>query len=349
MNRPFIPPLLYAKHAKPPELGAPNWVAWLSGQVNTFSRGYTSLLILLILWEIVIAGLVYITGGTANVYVQLMYLPIVVAGIFGGIARGLLAGVVGALLVGPLMPLSVPDGQMQSHTAWLLRGMLFVLIGLVAGGLSALLRIREAALEAYAQQLLQSHRLTLKSLAAVIDSRDDKTADHSERVAQNAVVMGQALGLSASEVESLYWAAMLHDLGKIAVPENILNKPGALTSNERAVMQLHVNEGYRILMSASAEFAAVAELVVAHHERLDGTGYPRGTSGEMIPLGSRIIAVLDVFEALTSHRPYRKPMDRAGALEVIRGGTESHFDPKVVSVFVELLEQDKITLSNQVV
>src|SRR5690606_13984378 len=128
---------------------------------------------------------------------------------------------------------------------------------------------------------------------------------HCERVAQNAVSVGRVLGLPTNDLKALYWAGLLHDLGKIGVPEDILRKPGRLTGDEYTVMKRHARLGYEILMTVSSAFEELAEGVYTHHERFDGAGYPRGLKGEDIPIFGRILAVVDVFEAVTSERPYR--------------------------------------------
>jgi hypothetical protein len=323
------------------------WAGWLSAIVDRLSRNRTSLVVWLVVLQLAVAVLVYVSGGTKFVYPHLMYLPIVLAGVVAGPMYGLAAAIAGGLWVGPLMPLGVADSQPQQTIGWVLRIVFFSLVGLLSGGLSSLLRMREAALIAYTQDLINSYSASLKSLAAVIDSRDHKTADHCDRVAQNALIMGRSMGFSQEKLAVLYWSAILHDLGKLAVPESILSKPGPLDTSERIAIQLHAHEGYRILTATSAGFQPIAEIVVAHHERVDGSGYPMGLKGDKIPLGARILAVLDVFEALTSHRPYRAPMSTDEALEIIRQGSGSHFDPAVVSKFMELIAQGQITYANE--
>jgi len=145
--------------------------------------------------------------------------------------------------------------------------------------------------------------------------------------------MGTELGFSESQLELLYWSALLHDLGKIAVPEYILLKPGPLTEEEYNQIKRHPGRGAELLESISPDFAPLAEVVRAHHERWDGAGYPLGLSGEAVPLMSRIIAIVDVFEALTSARPYRQPVPAEQAMAYISEGAGSQFDPQLVPLF----------------
>jgi HD-GYP domain-containing protein (c-di-GMP phosphodiesterase class II) len=157
-------------------------------------------------------------------------------------------------------------------------------------------------------------------------------------VADLACRIGERMGLQARQVLRLAQAAVLHDVGKIGVADNVLHKPGGLDEVEKAQMRQHAEKGYRIL-SAAPHLHGVAELVYAHHEWYDGTGYPRGLQGDQIPLEARIFAVADVFDALTSDRPYRRAMNRDEALRIIQEQRGRHFDPEVVRVFLAVLRE----------
>lgn len=176
----------------------------------------------------------------------------------------------------------------------------------------------------------------LTGLAAAVAAKDSETQAHVERVGDLVVAVGRRLGLAGERIEALRWAGRLHDLGKIGVPTNILRKPGPLTSAEFEVMKLHSPRGWQVARR-SAMLAAVAPFIRAHHERLDGTGYPDGLRGEQIPLEARIIAVADVWDALTCDRPYRRamPPDEAAAIVWKESGTK--LDARCVSaLFAEL-------------
>jgi putative nucleotidyltransferase with HDIG domain len=302
-------------------------------------------LLIVALVQMGVAVMVYLTGGTTYVYLQFMYIPVAIAGLLFGQAGGLGAGIFGGLLLGPFMPLDVATGAAQPALGWLIRMAFFCLQGLVSGYISMLLKQRLNTLEIVTDELSLTYGRILRALVGLIAERDDKTADHSERVAYNAIQMGKALGVQGHDLETLYWAAVLHDLGKIGIPESILNKPGALTSPERSEMQRHVEIGYRMLVGASPEFKAIADVVSAHHERWDGQGYPAQSQGESIPLAGRILTVLDVFEALTSTRPYRAPMEPAEALALIQSDSGTRFDPQIVQTFVSLYNHQKLALS----
>ncbi|MDD5247452.1 MAG: bacteriohemerythrin [Rhodocyclaceae bacterium] len=204
-----------------------------------------------------------------------------------------------------------------------------------------------------AQRLQRTQHATISTMATLAEYRDVDTGEHVARVARAATEIAQALtdraGCAADRdmVEQIGMAAILHDIGKIAIPEGILLKAGPLDAAERQAMEKHAQLGREILTQAArrsdnaALLRRAAEIAHHHHERYDGTGYPAGLKGEEIPLAARIVALVDVFDALTSLRPYKKawPLDKA--IETIRAGAGSHFDPHVVEAFLLLEERRK--------
>jgi HD-GYP domain-containing protein (c-di-GMP phosphodiesterase class II) len=177
------------------------------------------------------------------------------------------------------------------------------------------------------------------SLAGAIDVRDAYTGTHSAAVGELAARIGDCLGLTAEEVELLRIAGLLHDLGKVAVPEHILSKPGPLTETEHEAIALHPLVGYRMLNSLRIE--PVATWVLHHHERYDGHGYPDGLAGEGIPIGSRILLVADAYEAMTTDRLYRTTRSTDDALEEIRRCSGTQFDPLVVDALALVVARDE--------
>jgi diguanylate cyclase (GGDEF)-like protein len=173
------------------------------------------------------------------------------------------------------------------------------------------------------------------SLAKAVDARDTYTGSHSERVSDLAARVAKRVGLDPEHVELTRLAGSLHDLGKLAIPEEILRKPGALTDSERLVLERHPQIGFRMLDSLGVD--PVADLVLHHHERWDGTGYPDGLAGEQIPLGARIIFVTDAYDAMTSDRIYRARRSSDAALAELRRCAGTQFDPGIVAAFTEEL------------
>jgi diguanylate cyclase (GGDEF)-like protein len=176
------------------------------------------------------------------------------------------------------------------------------------------------------------------SLARAVDTRDAYTGGHSQRVAQFAGRIAERLGASKEEIELTRLAGSLHDLGKLAIPEEILRKPGSLSAAERVVLERHPQIGFRMLEGLGVE--PVADWVLHHHERWDGSGYPNRLSGDTIPLGARIIFVADAYDAMTSERVYRRPLTREQAISELRNCSGTQFDPAVVSVFVDELARE---------
>jgi HD-GYP domain-containing protein (c-di-GMP phosphodiesterase class II) len=176
---------------------------------------------------------------------------------------------------------------------------------------------------------------SIRSLAKALEMRDLETEGHSERVVALAVLIGQRLGLPPGEMAKLVIGAYLHDVGKIGVPDAILLKPGPLTQEEREVMQTHVTKG-RVIVKEVDFLCLGVEVVLNHHERWDGGGYGQGLVGEAIPIAARIFALVDVFDALMSKRPYKPPFSYEDSREIIRQGSGGHFDPNIVEVFLAI-------------
>lgn len=192
--------------------------------------------------------------------------------------------------------------------------------------------IRNAELLENKENLFKS---TLRTLAASIDARDPLTAGHSEKVTEYALGICEEMGVDQEYREVVRVAALLHDYGKIAVPDSILKKPGKLSPTEQVAVKAHALKTREILEQITFEgaFKEVPAIAAAHHEKLDGSGYPLGLKAEAIPLGAQIIGVADFFEAITAKRHYREPMPVAAAFQLLRAEAPSHFDPKVVEAF----------------
>ena len=178
----------------------------------------------------------------------------------------------------------------------------------------------------------------LERLAAAGEARDDDTGQHTRRVGELAARIGEALGLPLEEVDLIRLAAPLHDVGKIGIPDSILRKPGRLTPDEFAIMQTHTLIGAAMLADGATRHMRMAETIArSHHEWWDGKGYPHGLSGDAIPLPARIVAVADVYDALTHARPYRGAWKRDRVISELRRKTGTHFDPRVVEAFLGIV------------
>lgn len=189
------------------------------------------------------------------------------------------------------------------------------------------------------ERLEDTYLGAIASLAAAIEARDPYTVGHSARVTQYSVAIAESMGLSSEDVEEVKLAALLHDLGKIGVPDNILNKAGRLTEKEYSAIKMHPVLSMRII-EPLPHLGNIIPIIYHHHERYDGLGYVDGKAGDDIPLGARILAVADSFEAMTSDRPYRKALSREEAMAELLRNSGSQFDPEAVRHFMNLLEKN---------
>jgi HD-GYP domain-containing protein (c-di-GMP phosphodiesterase class II) len=186
----------------------------------------------------------------------------------------------------------------------------------------------------------KKHILTMAcTLVSLVDLRDGYTGGHSSRVGSYARAIGVRLGLPEPQLDKVVMAALLHDIGKIGVPDHVLLKRGRLTPEEYTHILKHPELGWMALRNIS-EFESVGLIVLHHHERMDGGGYPAGLKGSLIPLGSRIIAVADSYDALTTDRPYRKARTRQQAVDELLSCTNSQFDSRVLAAFLDSLESN---------
>lgn len=188
------------------------------------------------------------------------------------------------------------------------------------------------------RSLAESYDATLGGWAVALEMRDQETKGHTDRVERLTMRLAEAMGVPSDQWEHVRRGTLLHDIGKMAVPDAILQKPGPLTENEWVIMKTHPKKARELL--GSIDFLAPAmDIPVHHHERWDGTGYPRGLKGEAIPLAARIFAIVDVFDALTSDRPYRPGWSLDRTLAHIREQSGRHFDPDVVEAFFAILDE----------
>jgi len=201
--------------------------------------------------------------------------------------------------------------------------------------LEQMVRARTEMLRHAMEDLEHSYDVTLEALGDALDLKDSETEGHSKRVTAYTIALARAMGISPSEIKIIARGAFLHDIGKMAIPDEILRKPGKLTPEEQAVMREHCARGYHMLRKIPF-LAEAAEIVFSHQEHYDGTGYPSGLRGREIPIGARIFAVADTLDAITSDRPYRKARSFDVAREEILRCSGTQFDPAVVEVFLKI-------------
>src|SRR3954451_11576560 len=201
--------------------------------------------------------------------------------------------------------------------------------------LESLVAARTEQLRQAMTDLERSYDITLEALGDALDLKDAETEGHSKRVTAFTIAMARAMGLSPDKIRIIARGAFLHDIGKMAIPDAILRKPGPLTKDETAIMREHALRAYQMLRKIPF-LSEAAEIVYSHQEKFDGTGYPRGLKGEEIPLGARIFSVADTLDAITSDRPYRAAQSVAAAKSEIQKFSGRQFDPEIVRIFVSI-------------
>jgi len=201
--------------------------------------------------------------------------------------------------------------------------------------LESLVGARTEQLKQALGELERSYDITLEALGDALDLKDAETEGHSKRVTAFTIAVARAMGLSSERIRVIARGAFLHDIGKMAIPDAILRKPGALNAEEKALMEEHCYRGYQMLRKIPF-LAEASDIVYSHQEKFDGTGYPRGLRAEQIPLGARIFAVADTLDAITSDRPYRAAQPVQKALDEISKYSGTQFDPEVVKVFMAM-------------
>jgi HD domain-containing protein len=281
--------------------------------------------------------LVGVVGGPSSVWALVLAVPVLIAGVVFKTAGGVLAGLAAGYLVSPWVQVSA-----EPLSEWAVRAGFFALIGAFVGQTQALLERRLRHGQHLVRKVATIHARTLSTFASTVELRDEPTGGHSSRVAHNSRALAVAMELERDELRAVYWAGLLHDLGKIGIPERILQKPSRLTEDETTTMRRHSDLGADLLLSVSPDLHPIAEGIRTHHERWDGTGYPRGLAGEYIPLVGRVVSVVDVFEALTCKRPYREAQPVQEVLAFLRDRSGWWFDPTLVRFLEDLYWKGQI-------
>lgn len=287
-------------------------------------------------------AVVWNTGGSPNAFNHLGYVPIGLAAYRFGWRASLPAAVLVAALLGPVGDvLGMPNEGWQG---WLTRGVIFLGMGGALGLLFDRMRLLLVAAIVHADNNRGNQRAAMLALARGAEAKDEQTGHHVLRVRDTSLALAEAIGLGAGEAEAIGWAAMLHDVGKLHVPDSILLKPGPLDPDEWAIMKMHSMWGERIL-GDSEFFGRARHIARWHHENFDGSGYPDGLRSEKIPLEARIVRLTDAFDAMTNQRPYAAARSFADALEEIERFAGRQFDPELASVFIELMGRDLARLA----
>jgi HD domain len=304
----------------------------VTGDVRRFLRvapalGIVGLAVLVFL-------LVRSSGGLPNVLVNFGYL----AAVGGGLAYGAGAGAASGLLMAlPYGPIGAATGMnVDRPEAWLVRLTVLVGVGTLTGLMADRNRAVAARWQETAVRVIEQQRSGMLALARGAEAKDKPTGDHIRRVQVTAEELAKATGLDASIAEDIGWAAMLHDVGKLHMPDSILSKPGPLTPDEWAIVRNHPIWGEAILDGAGG-FELARVVARSHHENFDGSGYPDGLAGERIPIEARIVRIADAFDAMTNDRLYSTPRSYDDAIEELYRYKGRQFDPELVDLMSRLL------------
>ena len=283
---------------------------------------------------VVITIVVLISGGTDSPFLYLYYLTILEAA-----ARlNLRQAVAASVAITAIIVLLWIHGGVAEFVQVVQQ---FRLGAFIAGGFFLALFLGLLVQEHNTtQQRLITYDVTLEGLSRALDLRDKETEGHSQRVTELAVRLAEAMGLPKKQLTYVRWGALLHDIGKMGIPDAILLKPARLTEDEWEIMRRHPVYAYELL-SPIPYLRLLLDIPYCHHEKWDGTGYPRGLKGENIPLTARIFAIADVWDALRSDRPYRPAWPAHKAREYIKEQSNKHFDPHVVDAFLSLVGEEE--------
>jgi hypothetical protein len=294
---------------------------------------------LIVVGGLVILALVRSTGGTPNPLNHLGYLPVMVATLIFGLRGGLLAALYVGILLGPVAPALGLPGTHEGLDVSVFRCAVLLIIGGTTGALFDRVRNNLRELRAATIEAIEHQQDGMVALARGAEAKDTDTGDHVVRVQAVSEELARMTGMDEVRAASVGWSAMLHDIGKLHVPDRILLKPGPLDREEWAIMQLHPVWGAEIL-ARGVGFEVARKIARWHHENFDGSGYPDGLAGDDIPLEARIVRIADAFDAMTHGRPYQaaRPVDLA--LEEIERFAGVQFDPELAAVFVDRLAGD---------
>lgn len=280
-------------------------------------------------------ALVRMSGGAPSVFMELGFVPVALGAWAFGWRGGVAAGIAIAAALGP-GPALLGFDRIEGPIEWLIRATAFAGVGALVGHALERTDSDSGAIRARLLELAERERESLLALATAAESRDTEAGEHVRRVELTSRRLAEAAGLDARAAADLGWAAMLHDLGKIRVPDRILLKSDPLDADEWTVIRLHPIWGEQSLGSG-AHLAVARAVARSHHENWDGTGYPDGLYGDRIPLPARMVRITDAFDAMTNKRPYQQPVSFEAALEELQANAGHDFDPELVSKFAELI------------
>lgn len=299
----------------------------------------------------------HISGGSNTSVVSFMSIAVITVSATNNKLLGVIHAIISSILIGPFLPLYVEMGIPQEPLNWIIRGIYLVTISLIVSYFTRYYFKEFEKNHRIEKEISQSNMATIYALIKLSESRDDETGTHVERVSKLCKLLAikmQGLPqyseyITDTYIDNICKASMLHDIGKVGIPDNILLKPEKLTSEEFEVIKQHPIIGSNVLaeiydMYPNNSFLKLGHSIVRHHhEKWDGSGYPTGISREEIPLSARIMAIVDVYDALRSKRIYKDSYGHEHSIEVIKEGRGKHFDPTITDIFIDHADEFKKT------
>ncbi|MEW6223226.1 MAG: HD-GYP domain-containing protein [Chloroflexota bacterium] len=279
------------------------------------------------------------TGGSPSPLNHFGYIPVMLGTYLWGRRGGILGGLFVSLALGPVLSALDLEGNGEPMLPWLYRGAAFTGIGFLVGTLFDRSRAAATGWRSTATELIDQQRESMLTLARAAETKDPTTGDHMYRCRDLATVLAREVGFAEARVADIGWSAMLHDIGKLYVPDHVLVKPGELSPEEWALIRMHPGQGADLL-DGPRMFETARRIARWHHENLDGTGYPDGLRGNRIPLEARIVRIVDAWDAMTNDRPYRLSLGHIRAMEELVQFAGTQFDPELVALFLRYLERD---------
>jgi hypothetical protein len=277
------------------------------------------------------------TGGSPNALNHLGYLPVILAAYLFGLRGGAFTALVVSIVLGPLAAWLTLAGGVEGPTQWTQRAAIFILVGSLMGVLFDRFRRAAEGWQSAAIRVVESHRDAMVALARGAEAKDTDTGDHVVRVQFLAEELASKAGMAQEQAAEIGWSAMLHDVGKLHVPDRILLKPGPLTAKDWQIISMHPIWGAQILAQGEG-FELARKIARWHHEDFDGSGYPDRLAGDRIPLEARIVRIADAYDAMTHTRPYQPARSPEWALEELRRCAGRQFDPELIELMLRMLE-----------
>lgn len=316
--------------------------------LNTSKPKQLYIFILSIFSCILFYTIVFYTGGTIFPFPHLFYFAIIFASFFGNWCTALFTAVFSSVLMSYwFMPLNIAQNIRQDHFDWLFRTAMFVFVAVIVKISADSIRNKKKQYVKTSKQIINFQQATFNGILNLAEARDpETTGKHLERLSRYASTLLENMKISPAEKQNIISTIAFHDIGKIAIPDHILQKPEKLTASEFEIIKQHTVIGGSILheIEKSLTFEehlyqmikTARELAYFHHERPDGTGYPLGLKGSQIPFAAKVTAICDVYDALSSKRPYKNPIPHEKCIEIIKAGRGTQFDEEVVDQFLTI-------------